>query len=118
MVEAQHGVRAVIFENKLGLINSVDLDREGKCVSKKKIRALFDTGIWDKLEIEKLVLLQAIHNNLFDEIYDVGGKTRTANLTRDNFCSAPIMYLQVSFESIKTRCRNLRSMRLSRSMRG
>ena len=44
--------------------------------------------------------LQAIHQYLFEDIYDFAGKIRTVNLAKGNFRFAPLMYLQTALENI------------------
>lgn len=88
------------LENKLGLTSSVDLAREEERISKKRAAELFESGLLDKLEPGKFISLQAIHQYLFDEIYDFAGKIRTVNLTKNQFRFAPVMYLQAALANI------------------
>ena len=86
--------------NKLGLTNPADLAREEERISKKKALALFETGMFDKMEAGKFSTLQSIHKYLFEEIYDFAGELRTVNLSKGNFRFAPLMYLEASLAHI------------------
>lgn len=88
------------LENKLGLQSSAELAREEERISKKKALALFDNGMLDRLEAGKFSALQAIHQYLFEEIYDFAGKVRTVNLAKGNFRFVPVMYLEMALASI------------------
>lgn len=67
------------FENKLGLINPVDLACAEERISKKKALELFDSGTLNNLEAGTVSALMKIHKYLFDEIYDFAGELRTVN---------------------------------------
>lgn len=88
------------LENKLGLTSSADLAREEERISKKKAVELFETGLLDTLPAGKFETLQAIHNYLFEDIYDFAGEIRTVNMAKGNFRFAPLMYLQSALENI------------------
>ena len=88
------------LENKLGLTSSADLAREEERISKKKAAELFENGMLDRLETGKLSALRAVHQYLFDEIYDFAGEVRTVNLAKGNFRFAPVMYLEAALEHI------------------
>lgn len=90
----------MVFENKLGLTNSADFAREEERIRKKKAAELFENGILDKLDFGTFSSLQAIHQYLFDEIYDFAGKIRTVNLAKGNFRFVPVMYLREALENI------------------
>lgn len=86
--------------NKLGLTNPADLAREEERISKKKALALFETGMFDKMEAGKFSALKSIHKFLFEDIYDFVGEIRTVNLSKGNFRFAPLMYLEASLAHI------------------
>lgn len=86
--------------NKLGLTNPADLAREEERISKKKALALFETGMFDKMEAGKFSALKSIHKFLFEDIYDFAGEIRTVNLSKGNFRFAPLMYLEASLAHI------------------
>ena len=88
------------LENKLGLTSSADLAREEERISKKKAAELFENGMLDQLEPGKFSALRAVHQYLFDEIYDFAGEVRTVNLAKGNFRFAPVMYLEAALEHI------------------
>ena len=88
------------LENKLGLTSSTDLAREEERISKKKALALFENGMFDKLEAGTFSALQTIHQYLFEEIYDFAGKIRTVNISKGNFRFASVMYLQAALDNI------------------
>ena len=44
--------------------------------------------------------MQKIHEYLFSDIYDFAGKVRSVNIAKNNFCFAPLMYLENSLSSI------------------
>ena len=89
-----------MLENKLGLTNSADLAREEERISKKKALELFESGMLNTLPAGRFSSLQAIHQYLFEDIYDLAGKIRTVNLAKGNFRFAPLMYLQTALENI------------------
>jgi len=72
-------------ENKLGLTSSADLAREEERLSKKKAVELFENGVLDTLPAGKFSTLQAIHNQLFCDVYEFAGQTRTVNIAKGNF---------------------------------
>lgn len=86
------------LENKLGLTSSADLAREEERISKKKALALFEYGILDQLEAGTFSALKAIHQYLFDEIYDFAGEIRTVNIAKGCFRFAPLMYLKAALD--------------------
>ena len=88
------------LDNRLGLTSSADLAREEERISKKKAMDLFESGVLGSLPAGKFSTLQAIHNFLFEDIYDFAGKLRTVNMAKGNFRFAPVMYLQAALENI------------------
>ena len=89
-----------MLENKLGLTDSADLAREEERISKKKAVELFEKGILESLPAGRFSTLQAIHQYLFEDIYDFAGKIRTVNLAKGNFRFAPLMYLDAALTNI------------------
>ena len=89
-----------MLENKLGLTNSADLAREEERISKKKAVELFEKGILESLPAGRFSTLQAIHQYLFEDIYDFAGQIRTVNLAKGNFRFAPLMYLGAALANI------------------
>ncbi len=89
-----------MLENKLGITNSLELAKAEERISKKKAVELFEKGILDKLEAGRITALQAIHEQLFEDIYDFAGKIRDVNIAKGSFRFAPVMYLEVSLANI------------------
>ena len=88
------------MENRLELTSAADLDREEEHISKKKAVELLESGMLNALPAGRFSTLQAIHNYLFEDIYDFAGKLRTVNLAKGNFRFVPLMYLQAALENI------------------
>lgn len=89
------------LENKLGIQNSAELARQEEQISKRKALALFESGSLDRLEAGTFQSLAAIHQYLFEDIYDFAGAVRTVNIAKGNFRFAPVMYLQAALEQIE-----------------
>lgn len=89
------------LENKLGLTSSANLAREEERISKKKAVELFENGVLDTLTPGTFSALQAIHEYLFEEIYEFAGKIRTVNVVKGNFRFAPVMYLEAALANIE-----------------
>ncbi|MDT2152577.1 Fic family protein [Enterococcus faecalis] len=89
-----------MLENKLGIINQLELNRIEERVSKEKAKQLYDSGDIDRVEIGTFKGLSYIHNYLFEDIYEFAGKVRSQNISKGNFHFAPVMYLEVALEHI------------------
>ena len=89
-----------MLDNKLGLTSSTDLAREEERISKKKAAELFEQGILDDLPAGQFSTLQAIHQYLFEDIYDFAGQIRTVNIAKGNFRFAPLVYLEAALDNI------------------
>ena len=89
-----------MLENKLGLTSSAELARMEEQLSKKKAVLLFEKGILESLPAGKFFTLQAIHQYLFEDIYDFAGEIRKVNMAKGNFRFAPLMYLGAALENI------------------
>lgn len=90
----------MILENKLGITNQVELQKEEERISKLAAKRMYDSGLIDKIEVGTFAGLCQIHKVLFDEIYDFAGKMRDVNLAKGNFRFAPLMYLEQSLKYI------------------
>lgn len=90
----------MVLENKLKIVDQIELARAEEKISKKKARQLFDSGDINKVEVGKFAGLAFVHAYLFDEIYDFAGKIRTVNLAKGDFRFAPLMYLEASLKHI------------------
>ena len=90
-----------MLENKLGIIDAVELARQEERLSKKRALEMFESGFLDSLEPGTFSCLSAIHKKLFGDIYDVAGEIRTVNIAKGNFRFAPVMYLKEALKSIE-----------------
>ena len=90
----------MVLENKLGIIDSVELARVEEKISKKKALELFELHLLDNFEVGTFAGLAKIHMYLFDEIYDFAGQIRTVNIAKGSFRFAPVMYLEAALENI------------------
>ncbi|MFP7308853.1 Fic family protein, partial [Enterococcus faecalis] len=89
-----------MLENKLGIINQLELNRVEERVSKEKAKQLYDSGDIDRVKIGTFKGLSYIHNYLFEDIYEFAGKVRSQNISKGNFRFAPVMYLEIALEHI------------------
>lgn len=90
----------MVLENKLNIINQVELAKAEEKLSKQKAKQLFESGDIDKIEVGTFAGLAAIHQYLFEDIYDFAGKVREVNIAKGNFRFAPLMYLRQSLDHI------------------
>lgn len=81
------------LENKLGITSSAELATQEERLSKKRALELFESGMLDKLEPGTFKTLQAIHKQLFMDIYDFAGMVRSVNIAKGGFRFVPAMYL-------------------------
>ena len=89
------------LKNKLGITDSTELAKEEERISKRIAVELFESGLLDTLRPGSYSTLKTIHKNLFSDIYEFAGQTRTVNLAKGNFRFAPVMYLDAALESIE-----------------
>lgn len=90
-----------MLENKLGIIDAVELARQEERLSKKRALEMFESGFLDSLEPGTFSCLSTIHKKLFGDIYDFAGEIRTVNIAKGNFRFAPVMYLKEALKSIE-----------------
>ena len=83
-----------MLENKLGITNEVELNKEEERITKLKALELFDTNKINEFEVGTYKGLSSIHNYWFSDIYDFAGKMRNVNIAKGNFRFAPVMYLE------------------------
>ena len=89
------------LENKLGITSSAELAIQEERLSKKRALELFESGMLDKLEPGTFKTLQAIHKQLFMDIYDFAGKVRSVNIAKGGFRFVPAMYLLDALKQIE-----------------
>lgn len=70
--------------------------------SQKKAYELFDSPIYDQIEIGTIKGLRQIHSFIFGGLYDFAGKIRTKNIAKDNFQFAPVQFLEQTLRDIET----------------
>ena len=89
------------MENKLGITSSAELATQEERLSKKRALELFESGMLDKLEPGTFKTLQAIHKQLFMDIYDFAGMVRSVNIAKGGFRFVPAMYLLDALKQIE-----------------
>lgn len=89
------------LENKLGISDQTELAREEERLGKMRARELFEEGILNELTAGSVKSLFEIHRYLFQDIYPFAGKIRTVNISKGGFRFAPIIYLELSLNTIE-----------------
>ena len=89
-----------MLENKLGITNEVELNKEEERITKLKALELFDTKKISNFEVGTTKGLSDIHNYLFSDIYEFAGKIRDVNLAKGGFRFAPSIYLKEALKKI------------------
>lgn len=89
------------LDNKLHITDSTELARMEEKISKKKAIELFENGYLDQYEAGTFQMLAAIHEYLFEDIYEFAGEIRTVNIAKGNFRFAPVMYLQAAIDNVE-----------------
>lgn len=69
--------------------------------SKSKAYALFDSSLFDTLEVGTLKGLQQIHGYLFGGLYDFAGQIRTLNIAKGGFQFAAARFLPETLKTIE-----------------
>ena len=69
--------------------------------SQKKAYELFDSPVYDQIEVGTTKGLQQIHAFIFGGLYDYAGKIRTKNIAKDNFQFAPVQFLDQTLKDIE-----------------
>lgn len=90
----------MVLDNKLGIANDIELDREEERLSKLRALELFENGLLASYEVGTVKDLRAIHRYLFQDVYDFAGEVRTVNITKRNIRFAPVMYLDAALAAI------------------
>ncbi len=88
------------LNNKLNLTDSRERAYQEELLSKRRALELYDKKILDSFEVGTFKGLQAIHQYLFQDIYDFAGKLRTVNISKGNFRFAPCLYLEEALQQI------------------
>ena len=83
-----------MLENKLNIINEVELAKEEERITKLKALELFDTEKINEFEVGTFNGLSKIHEFLFNDIYYFAGKIRKDNIAKGNFRFASALYLE------------------------
>lgn len=89
------------LENKLGISDQTELACEEERLGKMRARELFEEGILNELTAGSVKSLFEIHRYLFQDIYPFAGKIRTVNISKGGFRFVPIMYLELSLNTIE-----------------
>jgi len=90
----------MVLENKLNILDQVELAKTEEKISKQKAKKLWDSGDIHKAEIGTFKGLAFIHDYLFGDIYGFAGLIRDVNISKDDFRFAPAMYLKACLENI------------------
>lgn len=90
----------MVLENKLNILNQVELNQTEERISKQKAKQMFESGDIERIEVGTFAGLASIHAYLFEDVYDFAGLSRTVNLAKGNFRFAPVMYLKQALEHI------------------
>lgn len=69
--------------------------------SQKKAYELFDSPVYDQIEVGTTKGLQQIHAFIFGGLYDYAGKIRTKNIAKDIFQFAPVQFLDQTLKDIE-----------------
>jgi cell filamentation protein len=69
--------------------------------SQKKAYELFDSPVYDQIEVGTTKGLQQIHAFIFGGLYDYAGKIRTKNIAKDSFQFAPVQFLDQTLRDIE-----------------
>ena len=91
----------MILENKLGIIDAVELARVEEKLSKAQAHQLFTSDFLSTLKVGSFQALASIHHYLFTYIYHYAGKVREVNIAKGNFRFAPVMYLEVALKNVE-----------------
>jgi cell filamentation protein len=69
--------------------------------SKSKAYALYESSLFDSIEIGTVKGLQQIHGYLFGGLYDFAGQIRDVNISKGDFQFAPVRYLDNTLKEIE-----------------
>lgn len=89
-----------MLDNKLGITNQMELNREEERLTKLKAKKFFDSGDVNRVEIGTFKGLSDIHQYLFSDVYEFAGKIRDVNIGKGQFRFAPVMYLDAALSHL------------------
>ncbi len=89
------------LDNKLKILDSVELAKAEEKISKKKALELFESRRLDEMEAGSFGTLKEIHKALFEELYDFAGVIRDVNIAKGNFRFTPVMYLEAALSNVE-----------------
>lgn len=88
------------LENKLGITDQIELAKAEEKISKRKAKALYDSGDIERIEVGTFAGLSAIHAYLFEDIYAFAGRIRDVNLAKGATAFARVMHLETSLKFV------------------
>ncbi|MBQ3611708.1 MAG: Fic family protein [Firmicutes bacterium] len=89
------------LDNKLKILDSVELAKAEEKISKMKALELFESGSLDEMQAGSFGALQEIHKALFEDLYDFAGVIRDVNIAKGNFRFTPVMYLEAALGNVE-----------------
>lgn len=69
--------------------------------SKQKAYALFESGLFESIEVGTVKGLQQIHAYLFGGLYDFAGQIRSVNISKGGFAFAQVQFLPETLSAIE-----------------
>lgn len=82
------------LENKLGIIDTLELAKAEERIAKLKALELYENKLLNQYPAGSFSALQAIHYYLFEEIYGFAGQLRSVNVIKGNVTFVPVNRLQ------------------------
>lgn len=89
------------LDNKLKILDSVELAKAEEKISKKKALELFESGRLDEMKAGSFGALKEIHKALFEDLYDFAGVVRNVNISKGSFRFTPVMYLEAALSNVE-----------------
>ncbi|MFN7310864.1 MAG: Fic/DOC family protein [Vampirovibrionales bacterium] len=86
----------MVLENKLNILNQVELNQTEERISKQKAKQMFESGDIERIEVGTFAGLASIHAYLFEDVYDFAGLSRTVNLAKGNFDEIMDKYVEMN----------------------
>lgn len=77
------------------------MNRNEEYLSKKRAKELWNLGLINNFEVGTFKSLKDIHTYLFQDVFDFAGKIRTVNISKGNFCFAPLLFLESNLAIIE-----------------